>query len=285
MKVPLVSIIVPAYNQDQYLEEALQSVLNQSYQNWECIIVNDGSSDTTEEIAKQWVVKDNRFNYYYKKNGGVSSARNLGILNSSGKYILPLDADDKLGDDYISLVINEFQVDDSLCLVYTDASFLGTRNELWHLPVFDFENLLLSNCIYCSAIFKKEDFLRVGGYDEKFKYGNEDWEFWINLLSKHDSPKVKKISYLGFFYRRKLISRDVELNNDPVKQDETLFEIYKKHNLLYEKHFGSYIENVKKSKRLRANIQTLLSSEKLILNLFTEKFFGFKLFKIKEINF
>ncbi|GIQ58566.1 glycosyl transferase [Flavobacterium collinsii] len=285
MKVPLVSIIVPAYNQDQYLEEALQSVLNQSYQNWECIIVNDGSSDTTEEIAKQWVVKDNRFNYYYKKNGGVSSARNLGILNSSGKYILPLDADDKLGDDYISLVINEFQVDDSLCLVYTDASFFGTRNELWHLPVFDFKNLLLSNCIYCSAIFKKEDFLRVGGYDEKFKYGNEDWEFWINLLSKHDSPKVKKISYLGFFYRRKLISRDVELNNDPVKQDETLFEIYKKHNLLYEKHFGSYIENVKKSKRLRANIQTLLSSEKLILNLFTEKFFGFKLFKIKEINF
>lgn len=285
MRNTLVSIIVPCYNQAQYLVECLESVLNQTYTNWECIIVNDGSSDNTEEIAKYWVAKDNRFKYYYKKNGGVSSTRNLGILNSSGEYILPLDADDRIGDNYIRLAINEFQIDDSLCLVYANASFFGIRNEFWHLPVFDFKNFLLSNCIYCSALFKREDFLRVGGYDEKFKHGNEDWEFWISLLSKYNSPSVKKIDYLGFFYRRKLISRDVELCNDSLKREETLFEIYKKHNLLYEKYFGGYIENVIDSKRLKANIKTLLNSEKLIFNLFTEKFFRFKLFKTKDINF
>ena len=285
MQDPLVSIIIPVFNRGYLISETLDSILAQIYKNWECIIVNDGSSDNTEEIAKHWTAKDNRFRYYYKENGGVSSARNLGVLNSSGKFILPLDGDDKIAENYISLAINEFQIDKTLSLVYANASFFGEKNEFWHLPVFDFKNFLLSNCIYCSALFKREDFVSVGGYDEKFRYGNEDWEFWINLLSQYDSPKVKKIDYPGFFYRRKLVSRDIELCNNPVKKDETLFEIYKKHNLLYEKHFGGYIENVIKSKRLRENIKILFTSEKLIFNLFTEKFFKFKIFKTKDINF
>lgn len=66
-----VSVIVPCYNQAKYLSEALQSVLDKTYENWECIIVNDGSPDNTEEVAKQWVEKDSRFKYFYKENGGL----------------------------------------------------------------------------------------------------------------------------------------------------------------------------------------------------------------------
>ncbi|WP_374360648.1 glycosyltransferase family 2 protein, partial [Cloacibacterium sp.] len=76
--MPLISVVVPCYNQAQYLDECLQSVLNQTYQDWECIIVNDGSPDHTEEIAKNWVEKDTRFIYLSKENGGLSSARNAG---------------------------------------------------------------------------------------------------------------------------------------------------------------------------------------------------------------
>ena len=80
---PLISVIVPCYKQVQYLDECLQSVLDQKYQNWECIVVNDGSPDRTEEVAKKWVKKDGRFRYIYKENGGLSSARNVGCKSSA----------------------------------------------------------------------------------------------------------------------------------------------------------------------------------------------------------
>ena len=97
----LISVIVPCYNQAQYLDECLQSVLDQTYTDWECIIVNDGSPDHTEEIAKKWVEKDARFRYLFKENGGLSSARNAGIEIAKGEWILPLDADDKIGNQYL----------------------------------------------------------------------------------------------------------------------------------------------------------------------------------------
>lgn len=83
---PLISIIIPCYNQAQYLPETLQSVMEQVYPNWECLIVNDGSPDNTEEIALDWCRKDTRFRYLSKPNGGLSDTRNFGIKHSSGKY-------------------------------------------------------------------------------------------------------------------------------------------------------------------------------------------------------
>lgn len=274
-----VSIIVPCYNQAQYLDECLQSVLDQSYDNWECILVNDGSSDNTEEVAKKWVTKDKRFKYFVKENGGVSSTRNFGILNSTSTYILPLDGDDKIGSDYLKLGITEFENDKSLCLVYANAAFFGIINEFWNLPDFDFKKFLLNNCIYCSAIFKRTDFISTGGYDEKLEYGNEDWEFWINLISKYDMPKIKRLNYTGFFYRRKVMSRDVELCNDPIKQSKTLFEIYKKHHKLYDEYFGGYIHNLREIERDKLEIKKLLKSKKFVINLFTNKFLGLEFFK------
>ena len=102
----LVSIIVPCYNQAHFLNESLDSVINQSYPNWECIIVNDGSPDNTEEIAKKWCKNDKRFQYLEKENGGLSSARNAGIKISKGEFILPLDADDILHELFL---LNWFQ--------------------------------------------------------------------------------------------------------------------------------------------------------------------------------
>ena len=111
--MPKVSIIVPCYNQAQYLEDALQSVVFQTYKDWECIIVNDGSVDNTEIIAKNWLLKDNRFKYLHQENGGLSMARNSGIKLAEGDFILPLDADDKISSNYIEKAIEEFKKDDS----------------------------------------------------------------------------------------------------------------------------------------------------------------------------
>src|SRR4030042_5732999 len=103
---PLVSIIIPCFNQAQYLNEALDSIMNQTYSNWECIIVNDGSQDNTDELAKNWNKRDERFRYIKKENGGPSAARNTGLKIAKGEYIQFLDADDILECNKIEHQIN-----------------------------------------------------------------------------------------------------------------------------------------------------------------------------------
>ena len=129
----LVSIIVPCYNQAQYLDECLQSVLDQTYQNWECIIVNDGSLDDTGEIVKKWLKKDNRFQYFYKKNEGVSLARNYGIDKSNGIYIQLLDGDDILQKNKISHQVKRFESNSKIDIIYGGNRYFidGDKNNLY----------------------------------------------------------------------------------------------------------------------------------------------------------
>ena len=96
----LISIIVPIYNVENYLRQCLDSIMNQTYRNFECLLINDGSSDNSEDICREYVSKDSRFRYFEKENGGVSSARNLGIECSGGAYITFIDADDWVDSDY-----------------------------------------------------------------------------------------------------------------------------------------------------------------------------------------
>ena len=91
-----ISTIITCYNQDDFLEEALSSIAHQTYPNWECIIIDDGSTDASAQIAKQWQEADNRFIYFYQENKGRSAARNVGISKASGSYIQLLDGDDTL---------------------------------------------------------------------------------------------------------------------------------------------------------------------------------------------
>ena len=145
---PLVSIIVPCYNQAQYLPDSLQSVLDQEYTNWECIIVNDGSPDNTEKVAKEWVEKDNRFQYFHKENSGVSDTRNFGIENSTGKYILPLDGDDKISKEYLREAVEIMEKNPEVKIVYSNRILFGDVNRKDVLPPYKFENLIINKHIF-----------------------------------------------------------------------------------------------------------------------------------------
>ncbi len=230
----LVSIIVPCYNQSEYMDECLNSVLNQTYENWECIIVNDGSPDNTEEVALKWQSKDSRFIYLKKENGGLSSARNFGISNARGKYILPLDCDDKIGNNYTKNALKIFEHTSNIGIVYCKAVFFGTINGKWKLPRFNKKYLLCANHIFCSAFFLKEDWSKIGGYDENMKQGWEDWEFWIRLLYLLDKTAYR-LNYTGFYYRRK----DISMGNSVVEDKEKKIQI---HEYVYEKHKNIYID-------------------------------------------
>jgi len=271
-----VSIIVPCFNQAQYLSEALESVYKQSFTDWECIIVNDGSIDNTNEVSNIWLQKDDRFKYIEIENGGVSNARNVGIKFSKGECILPLDADDKIGIEYLNLAIKEFVKNEMLKVVYCNAELFGEENRLWELGEFSLKKLAISNRIFCSAIFKKNDWKRIGGYDSKMITGLEDWEFWIALLK--NGGDVSKLDNIGFFYRIKSNSRN---NNYTDKQEEEMFKyINIKHADFFVKQFGSFNYLHKKIRKIKTDNYFLKNNKKHVFNSFTKTFFGFKLFKL-----
>ena len=255
--MPLISVVVPCYNQAQYLDECLQSVLNQTYQDWECIIVNDGSPDHTEEIAKKWVEKDARFSYLFKENGGLSSARNAGIEIAKGEWILPLDADDKIGVRYLELAEKEFEKD--YTVIYCEAELFGNEIGKWHLPEFSLENLAKKNCIFCSAFYKKEDWKKVNGYDINMIYGLEDYEFWISLLKNKNT--VKKLPQTLFYYRVKENSMLTSLKSERINK---MFNyISKKHTDFFLEYLGSFNELFLLQENTLKKYDKLLNSKKI----------------------
>ena len=270
----LISIIVPCYNQAQYLDECLDSVLTQTYENWECIIVNDGSPDNTEEIALKWVTRDSRFIYIKKENGGLSSARNFGITKAIGEFILPLDADDRISNDYLHLGVNEFEKNETLKVVYARASKFGIEEGEWILPQYSLRLLCLKNMIFCSAFFRKSDWIKIGGYDEKLIYGIEDWDFWISLLKSGGT--VKQINKICFYYRIKTDSLVRRLN-----QDKLLFSyrhITIKHIDLYVKEFGSYIEMQSIIDQQNNTFKQKLKSKRFLINQLFKTYLDLRIF-------
>ncbi|MGP8214410.1 MAG: glycosyltransferase family 2 protein [Bacteroidia bacterium] len=232
---PLVSVIVPCFNNGEYLAETLDSILGQTYSDWECIIIDDGSTDDSHNVAEKYVQKDTRFKYIYQENKGVSNARNNAIRNSTGKYILPLDGDDKISPGYLKEAIEILESDKSIKLVYCKAETFGNRTGYWDIPPYSYKYLLIENLIFCSAIFRKEDLHGKIWYDEGMSEGFEDWDFWVSFLNETD--KVIQIPKVNFYYRVKEITRNPKTTDDE-KQKRIRNYIFQKHSALYQKYFS-----------------------------------------------
>ncbi|GHA49330.1 hypothetical protein GCM10007103_32680 [Salinimicrobium marinum] len=272
--ISLCSIIVPSYNQAEFLKDSLNSVLEQSYSNWECIIIDDGSEDDTSIVAKKWCEKDVRFRFFSISNGGLSNARNFGIAQAEGIFILPLDADDKISPEYLELAIKAFEETPELKLVYCLAAKFGKVDEPWSLPPFSLINLSRKNMIFSSAVFKKDDWVKIGGYDLSMRYGWEDWEFWISLLK--NGGKVEQLNITGFFYRIRENSMMTQINHNKAKY--LLEYLSVKHADFFVRYYGSFNELDKKNLRNKQNFISTLKSEKFVLDLFCKTFFGFTIF-------
>lgn len=173
-----VSIVIPCYNQGEYLKDAIESALNQTYKNIEVIVVNDGSKDNTREVCKQF--KD--IIYIEQPNKGLSAARNAGIKASSGKWIVPLDSDDKLHRNFILNTIHKSDI------VTTYLQCFGDRKDIWKPAIVKptHKDFLTGNKIHYCSIFRREIFDRVQYDEEQFSKGKqgvngyEDWMFWLN---------------------------------------------------------------------------------------------------------
>lgn len=210
----LVSVIVPCYNQAQYLPDALGSVQAQTHPHWECIIVDDGSPDDTEAVAMAWALQDARFKYVRKENGGLSSARNAGLAVADGTYIQFLDADDLIHPDKFALQIkaldntgeNALSISSYFASTESDLNqpypsrFLSPRfrtHDYLHELITDWE-VLLSIPVHCflikSAIFRNNNIR----FNEDLP-NHEDWDCWMNILKLN--PEVRYIDAKLATYR------------------------------------------------------------------------------------
>lgn len=229
-----ISIIVPTYNLSNYIVDCLKSISNQSFQNWECIIVNDGSTDNSELIIKNYIKHNPRFIYIYQENQGVSSARNNGVLNSCGKYILPLDGDDIIQPNYLEKCFELFEKNEHLRLIYTKGVFFDGSVSEWNLPNYCYETLLKFNILPNTSMYLKDDFLRVGGYRLNMNKGLEDWDFWIALLSIYPDNCVHRIDEFLFNYRI--------LQNSRSNQLSARSNLLSMKNMVLENNISIYIE-------------------------------------------
>ena len=282
---PLISVIVPCYNQAQYMDECLQSVLDQTYTNWECIIVNDGSPDHTEEIALQWRQKDSRFKYLKKENGGLSSARNAGIEVAKGEWIQFLDCDDKLDKnkfvdsskffDEFDLVISDYQLFSEDAFLDDYCDFMSKEISLKSI-ILDWD-IHYSIPIHC-GVFKKE---YIRGFNPILK-AKEDWLFWIKYFEIN--PKVKKNPQKLAYYRIHEKSMTKDLNNMLLNEEKVYKFIYEYIDESFRLDFFSARVSYKNQLILRMNDKNILQD--LIIKKFrnTKKYiFIDKLFGIFNI--
>lgn len=169
------SIVIPAYNYAQYLDDCIQSCLAQTYKNIEIIVVDDCSTDNTFDVVKKYPVTYIR----HQENFGLPTARNTGIANARGERILCLDADDMIDPTFVEKCISLPGI-----VVVGVENFGDPGTEAKVLPYHDLslEAFKEQNRITCTSMFPKNLWQSVGGFDEKMKEGREDWDFWLSAL-------------------------------------------------------------------------------------------------------
>ena len=193
-----VSVIIPCFNQGKFLDEAVASVRSQTYKDIEIVIVNDGSDDDiTADICNSFRGPD--IKVLHTENQGLAAARNNGIKQAEGIYILPLDADDRIGSSYVDEAVAVLDSRPDIGIVYSRANLFGAVETEWPLPEYSLDEMLKNNIIFCSALYRRSDWELAGGYDPGMIYGWEDYDFWLSLIER--GRRVHQLPATHFYYR------------------------------------------------------------------------------------
>lgn len=233
---PLISVIIPCYNTATYLPETIESVLNQTHQDFEIIAINDGSTDDTLNVLQKYANEDKRIKIIDQENTYFIVARINGIKQAQGTYLFCLDSDDKLHPTYFEKCLAAFSAQPELSAVYSKTQCFGNHHHIIKTPDMPtIKEMLLRNCsgVGPSMMIKKSTYEEIGGFDTTLTFG-EDWDLYISLF-KHNK-KIYRIPEILFFYRKRANASSI---CDTTKS-ATIAENFLK---IYTKHFDFYAEN------------------------------------------
>ena len=212
---PVISIITPFFNAEEYIEETAKSVLSQTFSDFEWIIVDDGSSREAKEKLKQIEKLDQRIKVYSYSDEpkGPAQARDFGIRNSakSAKYIVFLDADDLYNKTFLECCYWTLETHPEASWTYSDSINFGVRNFLWR-KWYDAGWELKENILIVSSCIRKSDLIEVGGFGLKEKKVYEDWYLWIKLIKAGKYPV--RMSSLLTYYRQKKETSELKSSNE-----------------------------------------------------------------------
>ncbi len=235
---PLISVIIPCYNYASFLTDALNSVLAQTYSNWECIVIDDGSKDNTAIVTKSFVDKDERFRYVYQQNQGISAARNAGLEISTGTYIQFLDADDMLPPQKFELQLGVFSKMHDADIVYGDALFFhndnptvfftdrdGRESKTRHLKASGrgaemVRRLCINNFIDTAAPLVKRSLIKkIGPFVAAYPI-YQDWHYWFRCAAAGALFIYQPGEGMNYYYRfghTSAMSNKKQMVNDGIR--------------------------------------------------------------------
>lgn len=240
---PLVSVIMPCYNDGKYIAESVASLSGQTYSNLELIIIDDGSDDP-ETVAALDKIAFPKLKVLHTNHVGPAGARNCGIAQAKGVYILPLDADDTIDPSYIAKAVAVMEMRPEVGIVYCKADQFGERTGLWDLPDYSLKMELLDNIIFVTALFRKKDWEEVGGFCTDYANGMEDYDFWLTLLQK--GCEVYQIPEVLFHYRIKAVSRTTRFQDSLQNTQDTYLQLYERHRELYRKYMDLFVPEIRR---------------------------------------
>ena len=232
-----VSVIMPCYNDGKYIMEAIDSIVKQTYQNWELIIVDDGSDDEeTKRIINE--IQNPKIKVFHTEHLRPAGARNYGIQKAEGTYILPVDSDDRIHEEYMEKAVKMIESNPRIGVVYCKAELFGEKSGSWNLPDYSFKHMLLDNIVFVTALFYKSDWEKVGGFNTSMAQGMEDYDFWLSILGLE--REICQIPEVLFYYRIKPVSRTTNFQDNCVQVQNTYQQIYYNHKEFYQKHYDEY---------------------------------------------
>ncbi len=253
----LISIVIPCYNDAQYVEQAVNSAINQTYPNKEVIVVDDGSNEETKAVLKK--LEPTVTKLITQENKGQSTARNVGIKEAKGEYILALDSDDYFEPTFCEKAVDIFLGNDDVKIVtcYTNRFYENKESDIFKPNGGKINSFLLNNCAMGSSMFRRSDWQYAKSYDENMRKGFEDWEFYIRLVEEGGNAYV--IPEILFNYRLKEYSTTIKANK--IKY-ELLNYIYNKHQELYKIHFESFVSHLL-SRIKREELEKIKNTQRL----------------------
>lgn len=233
-----VSVVMPCRNDGATLHEAVASIGLEAQPEVELIVVDDGSDDAQTLHALERL-KDRGIRVMRTAGEGPSAARNAGIRAAQGRYILPLDADDRIEPAYIPAAKAVMDADPACGAVYCHADLFGAASGPWMLPEYSPERMLVENVVFVTAMFRKEDWSAVGGFRTDMRDGLEDYDFFLGLLES--GKTIRQLPDVFFHYRIKPQSRTTRLLGNAEATKRAYRSVFEHHQAYYEAHWREAI--------------------------------------------